>query len=109
MEAIKLLNTVTTIGNTIFSNLDTSLSCSILIFLSFLGVSSLISGIRAIYEYDAIAITGSKYGASLIVTYIDVGPSAPLIIPIEAASEGENPKVIATTKASATPRLDCST
>ena len=43
-------------------------------------------GINAIYEYAATAIAGSNDGARDFVTYIAVGPSAPPIIPIDAAS-----------------------
>ena len=43
-----------------------------------------------------MAIGPSKWGASLIVVKIAVGPSAPPIIPNEAASFGVNPIKIAT-------------
>ena len=39
-------------------------------------------GTSAIYEYAAMAIEGSSMGASVLVTYIAVGPSAPPIMPI---------------------------
>ena len=42
-------------------------------------------GIRAIYEYAAIAIAPRSCGASSLVTSIAVGPSAPPIIPIALA------------------------
>ena len=38
-----------------------------------------------------MAIAGSNSGASVLVTYIAVGPSAPPIIPIEAACSTPNP------------------
>ena len=45
-----------------------------------------IIGISAMYEYAATAIAGRSAGASDFVTYIAVGPSAPPMIPIDAAS-----------------------
>ena len=43
-------------------------------------------GISAIYEYAAIAIADKSDGASVFVTNIAVGPSAPPMMPIDAAS-----------------------
>lgn len=43
-------------------------------------------GTSAIYEYAANAIGPSRLGANCDVKYIAVGPSAPPIIPIDAAS-----------------------
>ncbi len=99
---------VTTIGNTIFSICLTCLSCPIFILRSSLVVRAFIiggciSGTSAIYEYAATAIGPSKCPASLLVKNIAVGPSAPPIIPIDAASCGVNPKRIATPKAKKIP------
>ena len=79
-----------TIGKTIFSILETSLSWTIFIFLSFSLVIALIiggwiRGTSAMYEYDATAIAPNSSGARIEATYIEVGPSAPPIIPIAAA------------------------
>ena len=41
---------------------------------------------RAIYEYAAIAIGPNKWGANLLVRKMLVGPSAPPMIPIDAAA-----------------------
>ena len=49
-------------------------------------------GISAIYEYAATAIAEIKSGASLEVTIIAVGPSAPPIIAIAAAAAAEKPR-----------------
>ena len=59
-------------GKRIFSVLETSLVCSILTFLISSVVKSFISGgwisgIRAIYEYAAIAIGPRSSGASFVV------------------------------------------
>ncbi len=43
------------------------------------------SGTSAIYEYEATAMAPSNSGANFEATYIEVGPSAPPIIPIAAA------------------------
>ena len=61
---------------------------------SFFVVSSFIiggwiTGTSAIYEYAATAIEPSSCGASFEVRNIAVGPSAPPMIPIEAASLNE--------------------
>ena len=48
-------------------------------------------GIRAIYEYAATAIGARSSGASLPVRKIAVGPSAPPMMPIDAACSGVNP------------------
>ena len=45
------------------------------------------------YEYAARAIAGNKCGASLVVKNKAVGPSAPPIIPTEAASCGVIPHI----------------
>ena len=52
-------------------------------------------GTKAIYEYAAIEIGPINSGASLDEIKIAVGPSAPPIIPIEAASGPKNPSSIA--------------
>jgi len=49
-------------------------------------IGGCIIGTRAIYEYAAIAIGPKRCGASLEVTKIAVGPSAPPMIPIAPAS-----------------------
>ncbi len=56
-------------------------------------------GISAIYEYAAIAIAGSNSGANLLAKKIAVGPSAPPMIAIAAASRASNPRKIAIIKA----------
>ena len=52
-------------------------------------------GTSAIYEYAANAIGPNRLGANCDVKYIAVGPSAPPIIPIDAASGPVNPNAIA--------------
>ena len=47
-------------------------------------------GTRAIYEYAATATAPRSFGDSLLVRKIDVGPSAPPMIPMEAASFRSN-------------------
>ncbi len=54
--------------------------------------------ISAMYEYAATDIAGNKCAANLTVTYIAVGPSAPPIIPVAAASSPVNPILIAMIK-----------
>ena len=51
------------------------------------------------YEYAATAIGAKRCGASCDVVNIAVGPSAPPIIPIDAASGPVNPSLTATIKA----------
>ena len=46
------------------------------------------------YEYAATAMGPKRSGASFDVTNIAVGPSAPPMIPVEAASKGLNPKAV---------------
>ena len=53
------------------------------------------TGTKAIYEYAARAIVPSICGANFDVNSVAVGPSAPPIIPIEAASSPLNPRSIA--------------
>ena len=60
-------------------------------------------GTSAIYEYAAMAIAPSSAGASVFVTRIAVGPSAPPMMPIEAASGTVKPSSSAPTKAMNTP------
>ncbi len=50
-----------------------------------------------------MAIIGRSSGASFEVRKIAVGPSAPPMIPMEAASLGAKPKATATTNATAIP------
>ena len=97
------MTVATIIGNNIFSLFETGLSCSILIALSFLVVNNFIiggwiTGTRAIYEYAAIEIGANKPSANFLVTRIAVGPSAPPIIPIAAASRPLNPRARAPKK-----------
>ena len=80
----------TTTGKMIFSALETSRVCSILTTRIFSVVIIFMSGgwiigISAIYEYAAIAIGPSSSGASLVVRKMAVGPSAPPMMPMEAA------------------------
>ena len=49
------------------------------------------TGTRAMYEYAAIAIGPSNSGASFMVVKIAVGPSAPPMMPREAACCGVKP------------------
>ena len=96
------------IGKTIFSVLDTGRSCPIFIARSFLVVNARmiggwITGTRAIYEYAAIAIGPSNQGASLEVRKMDVGPSAPPMIPMEPASAGVKPIAFAQRKVTKIP------
>ena len=55
------------------------------------------------YEYAATAIGANRCGASCDVVKIAVGPSAPPIIPIDAASGPVNPSLTATIKATYIP------
>ena len=104
----RMTNTATAIGNTIFSVLETTRSCSILTSRS-LGVVIIrmsggwMSGISAMYEYAAIAIAGRYSGASLEAVRIAVGPSAPPITPIAAATASGNPSASASRNAEKIP------
>ncbi len=80
-----------TSGKRIFSRLETGRSCVILILRSACVVSSFIMGgwiigTSAIYEYAATAIAPNSCGARRDVKKMAVGPSAPPIMPMEAAS-----------------------
>ena len=77
-------------GKRIFSRLVTGRSCCILILRSASVVSSFIMGgwiigTSAMYEYAATAMAPSSSGAKRLVKKIAVGPSAPPIMPMEAA------------------------
>ena len=52
-------------------------------------------GISAIYEYAARAIGANRWDANFEVRKIAVGPSAPPIIAMDAASAGSNPNATA--------------
>ncbi len=92
---------VTTIGNRIFSSLETGRSCAILICLSFSVVSSFMIGgwmigTNDMYEYAATAIGPSRpVCPSLLARKIDVGPSAPPMMETAAAALSLKPKRIA--------------
>ena len=91
---MKATISVTATGNMIFSLFVTGRKLSITMARSFFVVSSFIiggwiTGTSAIYEYAATAIEPSSCGASFEVRNIAVGPSAPPMIPIEAASLNE--------------------
>ena len=92
---------VITIGNRIFSSLDTERSCSILILRSFSVVRSFMTGgwmigTSDIQEYAATAIGPIRCCCpSLFRRKIEVGPSAPPMMEIAAASLPLNPMKIA--------------
>ena len=94
------VNMVTTIGKTIFSVLETGLSCCMTMRRSFLVVSAFItggcmSGTSAMYEYAAMAMEPRYSGASLLVTNMAVGPPAPPMMPMEPATPSLKPKSFA--------------
>ena len=95
-------------GKMIFSVLETSRDCSIFTLRILSVVQSFISGgwimgISAMYEYAAMAMGPRSCGASFVVRNIAVGPSAPPMMPMEAASGPVKPNSIARKKATNTP------
>ncbi len=93
---MKVVTTKATSGKNIFSFLETTRSDFMRISRSFLVVNSRmmggwITGTNAIYEYAAKAIEPNRWGASLEARNMEVGPSAPPIMPMEAASITLNP------------------
>ncbi len=97
---IKITSKVTMIGNNIFSSCDTGRNCCILIIRSSFDVRAriiggCIIGTNDIYEYAATAIGANKWGANLMAVYMAVGPSAPPIIAMDAASPLVKPKASA--------------
>ena len=88
------------IGKSIFSVFDTFLRGFIFIILSFFVVRSLdmggcMNGTIPMYVYAATAVIPSMCGARRVVVNMVVGPSAPPIIPMLAASPGVNPRAMA--------------
>ena len=55
-----------------------------------------ITGTRAIYEYAQTAIAPMRFGESLELRKMAVGPSAPPMMAIPAACEGSKPIASAT-------------
>ena len=104
----RMTKVATTMGKMIFSVLETSRVCSIFTLRILSVVQSFISGgwimgISAMYEYAAMAMGPSSCGASFVVRNIAVGPSAPPMMPMEAASGPVKPNSIARKKATNTP------
>ena len=62
-----------------------------------------IIGMSAMYEYAAIAMGPNSCGARRVAVNIAVGPSAPPMMPIEAASGPEKPMHTARKNAKNTP------
>jgi len=61
------------------------------------------SGMSAMYEYAAMAMGGKYSGASLDAVRIAVGPSAPPMTPIAAATFSGNPSPSASRNAEKIP------
>ena len=105
---MKVVSNKPTIGKMTFSVLPTIRGSFIFIKRSSLVVSKRMiggwmTGTKAMYEYAAIAIAPRRCGAIFVEMKIAVGPSAPPMIPIAAASCGSKPKARALMKVMNTP------
>ena len=104
----RMTKVATTMGKMIFSFFETSRVCSILtlricsVVRSFMSGGCII-GMSAMYEYAAIAMGPNSCGARRVAVNIAVGPSAPPMMPIEAASGPEKPMHTARKNAKNTP------
>ena len=104
----KMVTMVTSTAKNSFSLLLTVRRDFMRMRRSFLVVSNAmmggcISGTRDMYVYAATATAPSRCGASFIVRKMEVGPSAPPMMPMEAASFGLKPMNRAMKNVAATP------